>query len=721
MNHNLTQAKRLVEAFIALMIGRKAQVQWGEKSSFDIEGVIHLPVPQTGDAAEIALLTRLAVHESGHLLETDSGYADRLTPEEATIFNVLEDPRMERRQVQRFPGASLVLSRGLDEMLQGIEGRLDEILEAMPERAVQLDMLMRGFLEVAPHGPIGRHAPRILDRLAPRITDAQRAAIDEAVARLPALATSVEAEDVARAFLARLREEEAPPLPEEAPDPQEQQDPSDPDQEPDEAEAEQGAQPGQDESEQCDSDAQPPESNELGGGTGSDSTPDEKNEANGANDGAPSANDGSAAPESGGSDAANQGSEDGGAPGPHGDDGAQGQASGANSGSGSDGDTGAGDGSDSKTEDSAGQQSDGRDAGSSGAASPSSAQPGNDPGTPPTEGEPFDLGQLLREAHVARYGRPEADHGAASADQAAAALSDGELQRVAALLAQVDPSAPLEELVQASLLALAASAGNEDGEDLNDSPGSGAGMALAVPTSPASVAEARLQGVQSRLVTVLQRELQDKRRRPTRTAYGGGRVMTSRFWRLGGLGDTKVFVQKRPAGGIEAAATVLLDSSDSMRLRLPEAAEVTMAFSLALQRLGVRTRVVRFPGIDTVTETIQRFGEPARSCVHRCAELAASGGTPIGAAVALETPALLEQRKLKKVLVVVTDDEPGDPWVLEAALERAAELDILVVGVGIGCDISSSIPNSVAVEDVNELPDALARLFRDNITEKLAA
>ena len=45
----------------------------------------------------------------------------------------------------------------------------------------------------------------------------------------------------------------------------------------------------------------------------------------------------------------------------------------------------------------------------------------------------------------------------------------------------------------------------------------------------------------------------------------------------------------------------------------------------------------------------------------------------------------------------------------------------LVVGVGIGCDIRIWIPHSVSVQTVNELPDALARLFRENITQKLAA
>ena len=732
MIQRLTQAKRLVEAFIALMVGRKARVHWDDRGSMDSAGGIHLPAPKSGDAAEIALLTRLAVHEGGHLLETEQGFADRLTKEELTIFNCLEDPRMENRQVRRFPGASLVLSRGLDEMLQRIEDNLDETLRATPARAVQLDRLMRGFLAVAPHGPIARRAPAILQRLAPHIEEAQRTAIDETVARLPALSTSLEAEDAARNFLARLRELETPP-PQQGDPEQQQSEPDEPQQDrqdqQDQAAADGGGegdaqqQPSR-EQEQGNADSQQPEGSDEEGGQGQAEQPGEASEGAGNSGEQPSETQPSA-----GSDPANGEPSDTQGAGQSEPEAAQppgsqnGQAGGGQqSATGSDPNeaaaAGGADDAQPKEGSGPGSSEPSASSASAGQAGDQNAQGGAQP-DPAADG--FDLGQLLREAHVARYGAPDTTQATAGAEEGAAELGDEELQRVAALLAQADPSCPLEELVEASLVALAAGDSNEGGEPAAEGASEGAGMSLAsAPAGPVAVLETRLQGVQSRLVTVLQRELQDKRRRPTRAAYGG-RVMAQRFWRLGAMGDTKVFVHRQPAAGIDAAATVLLDSSDSMDLQLTVAAEVTMAFSLALQRLGVRTRVARFPGTDTVTETIQRFGESARSCVHRCAELQASGGTPIGAAVALETPALIEQRKLKNVLAVVTDDQPGDKATLVAAIERARELDILVVGVGIGCDIRMWIPNSVSVQTVNELPDALARLFRENITEKLAA
>jgi cobalamin biosynthesis protein CobT len=644
MNQTLNQARRVITAFVALIAGRTTRVHWDGVGSIDRRGEIHLPTPQSGDAAEIALLTRLAVHEAGHLLETQEGWADRLTQEEQTIFNVLEDPRMEGRQVQRFPGAAVVLSRGLDEALQTIADKLDPLGNAKPPRALQLDMLMRGFLAVAPHGPIARRAPQILDKIAPQISDDERAAIDEAVAKLPGFKTSLEAEEAARAFVARLRETKPPPM----------------------NGPEQGDQSDETSKEQ-EGDAQGPR--------------DEQRESRRA------------------LDAGAQQSEDNSAKDPGGDSAAEPSPDPAASADGNEA-----------------QQGDG---GGEASASPADSQVGasdSDASDSTSGTDPFDLGHLLREAHVARYGEAQANP-VAAVDDRDSAPSDAELERVAALLEQADPLMKLEELVAASLAALAAGDLSESGEAIR-----GAGLSLAaLPGSPADLIETRLQGVQSRLVTVLQREFQDKRHRLTRAAYAGGRVMPQRFWRLGALGDAKVFAQRRPVTGIEAAATVLLDSSDSMQAQLNAAAQVTVAFSLALQRLGIRTRVARFPGMETVTETIQRFGESARHCAQRCAELTASGGTPIGAAVAHETPALLEQRKLKNVLIVITDDQPGDKMTLLAALEHAAQLDILIVGIGIGCDIRRWIAHSVSVQDVNELPDALARLFRDNIKEKLLA
>lgn len=88
--------------------------------------------------------------------------------------------------------------------------------------------------------------------------------------------------------------------------------------------------------------------------------------------------------------------------------------------------------------------------------------------------------------------------------------------------------------------------------------------------------------------------------------------------------------------------------------------------------------------------------------------------------MALESGRLSDTGISKKVLVVITDDDPGDPRVLELALQKADEVGITVVGVSIGCDIRRYLAKSVSIGVVGDLPDALSRLFREDLASVLA-
>lgn len=796
MTQTMMMAKRFIEGFIALMMGRQVPVHWNGRSSITRDGEICLPPPQTGEAAEIALLTRLAVHECGHLVHTEKGWADRLSSEELGIFNALEDPRMEKAQKDQYPGASVVLSRGLDELLPRIGETLGQKVQANPRCALELDLLVRGFMALAPHPPLVRHGPGLLELLAPSISAAERDAVDEAVALLANASGSLDAEQIARGLLARLKaaEQQTPPAEpdddaggnESAADQDAQQDPADADQKaaegdqqepqtppeptaqeesaednagdqreestPESTDDQAGAQPevdqgGKQDSADPDQEAakgdqqqpqMPPESmaqedsaEDHAGDQREESAPDSANDQAGAQQANAGASQqtpdseggqGGKPEESGSPEAAAGGQSSEGMPAN------PGEASDIAGGSESSGESQAAPGQQSgdKADDSnqlGDQQSQEESSGQAEPETPSNGQRSSEPaGADNADGDvdsPLDLGALLREALAQRYGGAEG--GEQSESEALIPMTGDELEKLRSVLAGADSDQSLEQLLEISLMALA---GAEDGENNGEGdPGQGAGMFLAGPRSPdhGNALQSRLQGVQSRLVTVIQRELQDKKRQPTRSAHAGSRIMPQRFWRLRTLGDTKVFAKPRLAGGIDAAATVLVDSSYSMKERLSAAAEVALAFSLALQRLGVKTKVVRFPGAQTVTETLQRFGEPARACVQRCSSLIADGGTPVGAACILEMEELLEQRRLKNLLAVVTDDDPGDPETLAAAIAAAHDQDVLVVGVGIGCDIRAWIPTSVSVANVEELPDALRQLFRENISTKLTA
>jgi hypothetical protein len=733
MTNKVMMAKRLIEAFVALMLGKRVPVCWSDHASIDTNGQMYLPTPKTGDPAEVALLTRLAVHEGGHQVHTESGFAQRLSSEEMALFNALEDPRMESAQSKDYPGASVILSRGLDEMLQTLEENLALTLQRDPRRAVQLDLLVRGFLQVAPHGPLKARGPHLLELLAPVITEQQREAIDEAVTEIAGLQNSRETEDLARSVVARLREvkiEPPPPPDEEGQDQQNEQNEQDEQDEQDQQDqqAQQAQQDPQAEPDESADQDRPSEQGQQGQqGQPGQPAEDDQREKNQQPEDAPAQEGGHDQPASD-----DRNSQQGAPAEDHAGDQQEREEGGSDpqpEGDGNESDAGSGNASGDEC-----NAAPGAGAGSSdGAAGEANAAGGSQPADAPqvdaqvpgeqqTEpAEPVDLGTLLREVLVARYGAPSDDEDAQNGVGEVGPATDKDVERLGRMLAAVDTDASLEELLEASLAVLDGTGGDQ-GQPSDGDPGLGAGMSLAFEAAgEASVIDTRLQGVQSRLVTVLQRELQDKRRRPTRPAHAGQRVLPQRFWRLGALGDTKIFAQRRMAHGIDAAATLLLDSSGSMADGLAVAAEIAIAFSLALQRLGVRTKVVRFPGTETVTETLQRFGESPRACVRRCASLVADGGTPVGAAVEIERQALLEQRRLKNFLAVITDDEPGDAATLLAALALAYKLDVMVVGVGIGCDIRAWIPNSVSVSAVTELPDALSRLFREKLSEKLAA
>ncbi len=669
MKNEIRNAMRFISAFVALMVGDKVSVRWSERAGLSPDGQIYLPMPKTGEATEIALLTRLAVHEAGHKVHTETGYDARLTEEEVAIFNALEDPRMEAKQAAKFPGAPLILARGLDELLDCIQERMDGPTPFDGVRALQLDLVLRGSLAVAPNSSLLMRAPKILASLAGAISDQEREAVDVAIKALPAMQTSIDAESAAREFIARLRVEPAPETPQAESDVPDEQ--SDNDGQGSEA-ADGGGANAQESSE---GEETPPETPAPTDSSETEPVQPGNSEAVNEPVGAPTS---SASPD----DVAGE------------TDDPQGQPTG----------NGGATGNESQDQDGRATDTDSETKPLSGAGS-------------------ADLGDMLREAHAARFGERAQDE---RGDLPAEDSTDDQLGRMAAMLANVDPDCSLEELIEACCDALQPFEGIPLQEADADSIGNvaaSAGYSLAADGAEVStVLDVRLLGVQSRLVTVLQRELQDTRRRPTRPAHAGGRVAPTRFWRLKAVGDTRIFNVRRMAPGIDAAATVLVDKSGSTARTLQNAAEVALAFSLAMQRLGkVRTSVATFPGTSQVTEVLQAFGESPKACVRKCADLVASGGTPLGAAMVIELSRLLEQRRPKNLLVVITDDKPGDPETVLHAIRHATARGIDVVGVAIGCDIRGFIPRAISIGSAADLPDALSKLFREDVSATLSA
>jgi uncharacterized protein YegL len=228
-----------------------------------------------------------------------------------------------------------------------------------------------------------------------------------------------------------------------------------------------------------------------------------------------------------------------------------------------------------------------------------------------------------------------------------------------------------------------------------------------------------LDAIPARLVTVLLRELQDVRRKPFQHSVTGPRLVAAKLWRLSRLGDTRLFRKRTLSPGIDAAVSLILDRSASMKRNgFEQAVEVVQAFMLALRRIdGVKTSLDLFPGTGVPIEQVVAFGQNHTKAMERMRDVEPQGGTPTGSALARRLRQLLDVVAETKLILVITDGQPDQEEVtlLEAVLAQAAMFQVQVIGVGIGLDVGRRFPASISVRAVDELPGALAALFKEKL------
>lgn len=579
-HHNIGMAKKTIAGFVSLILGQNTKIAWGDRPAVDTNGIMFLPTPKVGDCDEIALLTRLAVHEAGHKLHTDPACFDRLDKEQLTFFNWLEDPRIEMELSKQYPGAILILSRGISKLVERAFQNTDSETPEGKKRLLPLGVVIKGMQASAPKTALNPFMDGLEAQLQEAFSPAQNEAINNAVSQITSLKNSYECELLAKELLIAFTQA---------------------DQEP--------------------------------------------------------------------NDASSNDSQDGGA-----------------------------------------AESESRPAASD------AAQTATD------NAEEGDLGAMLRSAIQSLYPKASdsgkeavAEHDDSGDD--ITHLDDEAIVRLADLAKE--EGADIGELLQKAIDAIVEQP--EDDQPSSDWDGAGAGGGLSVGTAPL-LSESRLGHVQSRLVHVLLRELQDKRKKPSRNARAGQSVNPQRFWRLQSIGDTKVFRTRGSVTGIDCGVTILLDRSGSMHKILATAAHVALAFSMAMQRIGnVRTAVSVFPWDGTYTHALQNFGESPRLVASRCESLTAAGGTPVAQAILTELPLLLAQRKNKNLMIVITDDGPDSPDLLHAAIKEAARHGVDIYAVGIGCHVGSYYSASTTVSTVEDLPHAMEQLFSEHIACRMAA
>lgn len=770
--NDLNQIMTMIAGFTTLIAGRAVTVHWGQTASMNAQGAIMLPRPVVGDVEEIAMLTRMAVHEAGHLLHTDRGCFDRLDMQTLGLFNLLEDPRMEMEQRRSFAGAGLILERGLETLMAQAMDKTGLDTPERRSRLMQLAILVRGSQIASPKKALKPYEQPLREASEQLFTPEQNRAIDACLTRIPELTNSIECEALAIELMARLHDMPEQPEPNDDSSGQEAgqgnaaQDAIGHNQDQDQEPQPDGGSPEADKSGQANP-QQNPDQPQLGDADRDDADTAEtesKAQAEGASEA--------------GEDQPQHPSDGAAAAAANDQPGSTGQGEGESAAGGIDGE---GCADCAQAQDVAGQNQ-----GQDQELQPSSSSPDADEsdlackanqdaregsgvdteveteaGEAQAEGYPSqeaanadfdhraegaagqqglpkelpeftsqDLGELLRQAHAERYGESVEDANQDSCEmQSLTQISPEALQALQQLLERDDVT--FEEMLKQGLAVLAQPVqgeidqprGGETHVNVHLSQVNQASTTLAdhEPVSGA-VTNVRLTGVESRLVQVLLRELQNRRKRPLRTAHAGSRVDVGRFWRLAHMGDTRIYRAQDHVSGIDAAVTILLDRSGSMSDILQTAAQVTLAFSVALQRIGnVSTSVAMFPWVTDYTMCLQRFGESPRTAATRIEGLSADGGTPVGQAILAELPRLLAQRKTRRIMTVITDDGPDNPDLLHSAIKQASSQGVEILGVGIGCDIGRFYPLSTSIQDVGQLPSALESLFRNQLAQRLLA
>lgn len=704
VNQETGKAKRVIAAFLGLVLGRKAGVNWGQQCTPGEDGKISLPHPKDCGPEEIAAMTRQALYCAG--LDQFSKPAAIAGAEEAVkaLFHPMEAARVESMLVQSSRGARLILSRGLDEVLQVLrEALIDE--EATPEqlqaRAVQTSLLIQSMLNASPKGAFEKRGPKLVADISTMLPQGVQDAISKAAQSVSAAQSSEEILQLAQQLRVELLQQQQPPEDQQPSDEESQDESQQAQDQQDEQGKGKGAQAQQDQP----SDESQSEGRQQEQGQPESQQQDEPSDAQ--------------AGESQQQQEGNAGeSKDGSGQGGEGE-----QSNADQSGQGQD-----------QSQDAGAEKSDaGGEEGGQGSQQQGQSQSGNAPGdTPGNSGQPFapdlsslggqDLGQLMQQAYEAKFGEARVDP--APQPKAATESEDGVVQALKDALDGKDAPGDLDELIGMAAQAVK-DADDQDPQLEELGVGAGGGGSNVVV---ASVNGSRMTGVVSRLTRVFIRELQDQRSYPTGLAMAGASVVADRMWRLKRLGDVKVFRQPRMSAGVDAAVQLLMDRSGSTEEFVGELFECTVACAMALERLGrVKTAIELFPAVNWEvqhSESSKAFGASARALSNRTSQVESCGGTPMHQAMQNVLPSLLDRREKKKMLFILTDGMPDDVEATKRMLAKYAEKGVTVVGIGMGPyreSVVRLIPNSVAIESVEALPAALEKLFKGQIVDRLAA
>lgn len=277
-------------------------------------------------------------------------------------------------------------------------------------------------------------------------------------------------------------------------------------------------------------------------------------------------------------------------------------------------------------------------------------------------------------------------------------------------------------------------------------PSSTAGDTVTVPAIPKGSEGARVRRVAQKLredvkgpVSSLTSKLRTKflQARTPQTVHGvkKGNALSERrlvesFVELkSGYRPTRPDWQREIKEDVSLACAVVLDESGSMSSLVLEVGKAALAVAEPLSNLGSPCLVIgprnAGPGVKqewfgytegchrTSTVTIDLFkdwDEKITACWERFGKVMAAGSTPLEDGIQYAMVQMNKRQERHRVILVVTDGAPDNWEVVKHQIRIADEAGVSIIGVGIseGCRMVKTLfPKHIAVEDINQLPQAL--------------
>ncbi|SFC92666.1 Cobalamin biosynthesis protein CobT [Thiohalospira halophila DSM 15071] len=377
----------------------------------------------------------------------------------------------------------------------------------------------------------------------------------------------------------------------------------------------------------------------------------------------------------------------------------------------SDSSDGAGDsagGSEEGTEEDAQEDTQGGSDGSSEEGNGSASASGDEPGQEEDAGNGAASGS----------GADSQDDDQGQADSSAGSGSGGEVSLDGLLQAikEADPDAV--DITAAVREALNAA---KDGHDNMLPEMAEEGRYLAVPDWLSAELKADAKTATLGLRKRLQGLLEAQARTRKTHSRSGRRLDARRVHRLK-VGDTRLFERKRSEQGVNTAISILVDASGSMAdavegkflssggpvQRINLACQGAWSVTEALKGAkGVSTGVIAF---GSQAQELKPLGQDGK---YRHGPFVLQGGsTWTDSGVMRAMRQLLPAREDRKILLVLTDGDPNDPWQARDAfrLARQSGVETLVLGIG-ELRLSLGADEEAILDDISQLPQTMLRML----------